>query len=95
MRKNIYVNFIMIYYSYSHFLPKWTQCGNVIIFLFPILEMFISFLISQMVERFGFCFCQMPMMYFARPAPTAELKGNKAKHPEPGRKKYREPSPCA
>lgn len=52
--KCIYVNFIMIYYLYHHLLHKWIQRGKVIIFLLPILEIFITFLISQMVEIFQF-----------------------------------------
>lgn len=58
MGKNIYVNSTMIYYLYPHLLPKCIQYGNVIIFLFPILEILITFLISQMVGSFGFSFCQ-------------------------------------
>lgn len=76
--KCIYVNFIMIYYLCCHLFPKWIQHGNVIIFLLPILEIFITFLISQMVKIFQFWFCQM-LMYSARPDALAELQENPGK----------------
>lgn len=73
MKKYIYVNFIVIYCLYPLCFPYCIQYGNVIIFLFPILEIFTAFLISQMVESFGFWFC-LVQIYFTIADTPAELQ---------------------
>lgn len=77
----------MIYYLYLHCFPN-AFSVTVIIFLFPILEIFITFLISQVVESLGFWFCQV-LTYFAIPDTPAEFQRNKAKHLVPGYFLYR------
>ena len=88
-RKEVYAHFIMIYYLYPHLIPQWILHGNVIMFLFLILEMYITFLMSQMVESFEFSFCQK-LICTARPhilQNCRETLRNK------GYAKYREPGP--
>ena len=85
-RKDVYAHFIMIYYLYPHLIPQWILHSNVIMFLFLILEMCITFLMSQMVESFEFSFCQK-LICTARPHILQNCRktlGNK------GYAKYRE-----